>query len=93
MGMSRVSLAVVAVRALPSDAVVDDPREHERHCHETRQVGEMLLRSEPVVVVGCGSEMDDDVEREGDQPDGHSEMDEARHAADVPNDPADHLYH
>jgi hypothetical protein len=93
MGMSRVSLAVVAVRALPSDAVDDDPGKHERHGHEPGQMGEMLLRSEPVVVVGCGSEMDDDVERECDQPDGHSEMDEARHAADVPNDPAKHLYH
>ena len=84
---------MVAVRALPSDAVDDDPDEHERHGHEPGQMGEMLLRSEPVVVVGCRREMDDDVEREGDHPDGHSEVDEARHAADVPNDPADHLYH
>jgi hypothetical protein len=91
--MSRVSLAVVPVRALPLDAVDDDPGEHERHGHEPAQVGEMLLRSEPVVVVGCGSEMDDDVDREGDHPDGDSEVDEARHAADVPNEPAHYLYH
>ena len=83
---------MVAVRALSSDAVDDDPNQHERHGHEPRQMGEMLLRSEPVVVVGYGSEMDDGVEHEGDDSDGHSEVDEARHAADVPNDPAN-LYH
>jgi len=81
------------MRALPSNAVDDDPDEHERHGHEPCQVGEVLLRSEPVVMVCCRREMDDDVDREGDEPHGHSEMDDARHAADVPNDPANHLYH
>ncbi len=81
------------MRALASDAVDDDPDEHERHGHEPRQVGEVLLRSEPVVMVGSRREMDDDVEREGDQSDGHPDMDDARHAADVPNDPADQIYH
>jgi len=78
---------------LAPEAVDDDSGEHEQHGDEPDQVGQMLRRSGPVVVMGCRSEMDDEIEREGRHGERDPEVDEARHAGDLPTDPPRHLYH
>lgn len=78
---------------MTTGAVDDDAREHDDHGDEAGEVSEVLLGTEPVVVMGRRREVDEDVGEEGDCRQREADVDEPRHAGQVVRHSSDRVYH
>lgn len=84
-----VGASAAPMRLLAAEAIDHDADEDEGHGHEADDVREVLLDVESAVMVGCRSQVDDDVEDERPDRESQSQVDDPRHLADVANDCGD----
>lgn len=79
---------------MTAGAVEDDPREDEHHRQDAEQVRDVLLRSEPgLMVVGGGRQVDDDVAHEGQRHERQTDARQRGEPSDLAPDGAPDLYH